>query len=210
MSASMLPNIAAVAAMSVEATQTKEASGLSKQEEPVTFDEALDKFGEYWVLKDEFDWTFQPPRALSPKARMPIIIRGIAIGVNQAQIAKRCGVARRTIYTDRSSVDAIKLAEELLVLQLEDIGKLARFPDPKAMTLAMTFRDKLLQKLVPRKVETRGTAQRQETGEEVKIPDVSDEDIARYIGVVVKVALEQEARGLDDSDGTEDPEEPVD
>lgn len=177
---------------------------------PLTFEEAIDEFGDYWVLKDSFDWELVPPRALSRKARMPIIIRGMAIGVNQDLIAKRCGVVRRTIYTDRSSVDAIKLAEELLILQLEDIGKLARFPDPKAMTLAMTFRDKLLQKLVPRKVETRGATQRKEDGEEVKIPDVSDEDIARYIGVVVKVALEQEARELDDPDGTEGPQEPVD
>lgn len=182
---------------------------MAKDEAPVTFDEALDVFGDYWVLQDNFDWDFEPPNPLSRKTRMPIIIRGMAIGINQDKIASRCGVVRRTIYTDRASVDIVKLAEELLIIQLQDIGKLARFPDPKAMTMAMNFRDRLLQKLIPRKVETRGTT-RVEGEVEVKIPEFKDEDIARYIGVVVKVALEQEARGLDEQDGPADPEESMD
>lgn len=174
----------------------------------LTYEEAIEEFGDYWVLKDPFNWDYVPPRALSPKARLPILVRGMAIGVTQGQIAKRCGVTRRTLYTDRSSVDSIKLAEELLILQLEDIGKLARFPDPKALTLAMNFRDRLIQKFIPRKVitETKGHL---EAEVKVDIPELSDEDFARFVPVIVKVALGQEARELNEDDDHEDPQEPV-
>jgi len=40
---------------------------------------------------------------------------------------------------------------------------------------------------------------------EVEIPDLSDEDIARYIPTIVKIVLEQEARELNEDADQEDP-----
>ena len=140
---------------------------------------------------------------------MPIIIRGMAIGINQADIARRCGVNRRTLYTDRSGVDAAKLAEELLILQLEDIGKLARFPDPKAMAMAMAFRDKLIQKLIPRKIVSVAKG-RVEGKPEVKLLSVEEVDILTIGFPVMDELLRREAQGAPDPGDQENPEEPVD
>lgn len=176
---------------------------------PLSLDEALEEFGDYWVLKDDFDWDFVPPRALSPKARLPIIVRGMAIGISQVRIARRCGVHRRTLYTDRSGVDAVMLAEELLILQLEDIGKLSRFPDPKAMAMAMAFRDKLIQKLIPRKIVSEAKG-RVDGRVEVKMIDVKEADILTIGFPVMDELLRREAQGAPDLGDQENPEEPVD
>ena len=45
---------------------------------------------------------------------------------------------------------------------------------------------------------------------EVGFQGVSNEDIARYVPVIVKLALEEEARGLNEDNAIEDPPEPVD
>lgn len=43
----------------------------------------------------------------------------------------------------------------------------------------------------------------------VKIPDITDEDTARYVPVILKVALEQEVRDFDEDPAEEDPPEPM-
>lgn len=165
------------------------------KERALTYEEAEEIFGDYWILRDDFDWDTEPPRALVLEHRLPIIIRGLAIGKTREEIATRCGVTRRTIYTDMNGVEAEKIAEEMLLLQLQDIGKLARFPDPQSLLAAMNFRDRLLQKLIPRKVLTRGST-RIEGELEVSHEPISEESLSRYIDTIVKIAMEEEAGAI--------------
>ena len=157
------------------------------------------------------DFKYYPElkRPLSPKKRLHVIVNGLAVeGWTLERIAQECGVARRTIYRDRTDISSERLTEKLLNLQMADIAKLAGSMDSKAKSQAMHFRDRLIQKLIPRKIisESKG---RIEAKMEVKIPELGEEDIARYVPVIVKLSMEAEARELNEDDDQEDPQEPV-
>lgn len=106
-------------------------------------------------LDDPGFWSVRPPRALRPQVRLKVIVKGICEGKTYEEIGVRCGVRRRTIYTDRSGLDVKLLSDALLDKQLADIAKLAASQDKKATNQAMFYRDRLLLKLLPRRIEAK-------------------------------------------------------
>lgn len=135
----------------------------------------------------KINWGIKPKTRLNKRTRLKFIIVGLTEGINLEKIASRCGVSRRTIYKDRASVDSQLLAQRLIDLQLLYIAKLAQTLDPIAQNRAMNYRDKLIQKLVPKKIisEAKGKI---EVG--VKVPEFTEEDIARYTDVFLKLSRE--------------------
>ena len=155
------------------------------------------------------DWSLRPERAEPMKRRLELLVQGLAEGKTFEEMALRCGINRRTLYNDRSRIDTTLLAQELLQTQLGQIAELGNSIDPLARKAAMHFRDRIIQKLLPSKVIS--TQQGKiEIKEEVSMPGVSEADIARFVGTIVSVAMDHEAREPDKDDDQQDPTKPVD
>lgn len=129
-------------------------------------------------------------------------------GLTYAEISKRMTeegynkVSLRTINRLLNSLEAQNYVEELKRLQLRDIT-IAEIP------LRLKYRDKLLDKLMPRKVEQRVSGDLKQDIE-VKFPELREADIARFITTITRIGMEAEDRVPDQSDDQADSSQPMD
>ena len=109
-------------------------------------------------------------------------------------------VSLRTINRLLNSLEARAYVEELKRLQLRDIT-IAEIP------LRLKYRDRLLDKLMPRKIQQHVTG---ELKQEVGFPDLKEADIARFITTIARLGMEAEDRVPDQSDDQADSSQPMD
>lgn len=109
-------------------------------------------------------------------------------------------VSLRTINRLLNSLEAQAYVEELKRLQLRDIT-IAEIP------LRLKYRDRLLDKLMPRKIQHKVTG---ELKQEVGFPDLREADIARFITTITRIGMEAEDRVPDQSDDQADSSQPMD
>ena len=93
-----------------------------------------------------------------------------------------------------------EMVEELQRQQLADITMVDE------RELKLKYRDRLLEKMMPRRVEQVGSVK-----QEIDVKhDVSDEQLARFIPVIADMVMGEQTRRADHPDDQEDPQEPLD
>ena len=108
-------------------------------------------------------------------------------------------VSERTINKILNTVPEERVVEELKRLQLRTITT-ADVP------LQLKYRDRLLEKMMPRRVEQVGSVK-----QEIDVKqNVSDEQLARFIPVIADMVMGEQTRRADHPDDQEDPQEPLD
>lgn len=150
------------------------------------------------------------------RARIEKEFEAMAQGIwsNEA-IARHVGVSPATVKRDLQHPYALEyprklanrrmaLADQLLRRQIEQIESGAVKPH-----IQLLYRGRALDKLLPSKIMQKIGGEI-ETKLEVKPPEFTEEDFARYVPVIVKVAMGLEAKELSDDTLPEDPEQPMD
>jgi len=137
-----------------------------------------------------------------------------AEGCTMQEIADKTLWSRATVVRELNSEQAFHLGQQMtrqvstLTAELlrRLLNKIRRFEDGEKAErrLALVELGRLVRAMMPRRVEQRVSGELDQKVE-VKIPDLSDEDIARYIPTIVKIVLEQEARELNEDADQEDP-----
>lgn len=104
-----------------------------------------------------------PKGPLSRHNRYKIIAEGITEGLNYQQIAKRCGVTERTIYTDRQHIDYQQFIDIFMQKYFEDLSQALLIKDdngkPKHLTFVIQEKGKLLRAMLPRRIEAKAEVQ---------------------------------------------------
>ncbi|MFQ6053341.1 MAG: helix-turn-helix domain-containing protein [Candidatus Bathyarchaeia archaeon] len=141
---------------------------------------------------------------LKREIRVRRIVQGIAAGKSYEEIAEECGVTRRTIYTDRQSVQFHELFNNILDEYLQELADLKRLGG-KDRKMALQERGLLVRAMMKSVVPQRVEAQIDQKME-VKIPGFDFEEWwSRYGDVVLREKLR---RKLDDDRGHAEPDLP--
>jgi DNA-binding transcriptional regulator YhcF (GntR family) len=136
---------------------------------------------------------------LKPSARRVKAIDRRAQGWSYEKIAVELKVNEKTIRRDLKSSQVQDFVDELQRRQIADIEA------EEKSYVRMQFRDKILDRLQPRKVEQTVQA---EIKQEVR-HGVSDEQLAKFIPVIADMVMGEQTHRTDKED-TGPPEEPMD